>query len=382
MLCDLSPFYCETGGGIRTYHRARIDWFSRHPEHQYALVCPGRRSRVLRVSSNVRLVEIYGPPATRDRTGYRVLWSYRSVRDVVSALAPDVLETGDPWLSGPFALMMRRGGSFAGLLASFYHSDVITTYVEPWLLKTTGSTWAGRRVASAAAKGMGALQRGFDITMTASEGLGNRLRERGVRNVVTTPLGFDRALLALPRRTNHPGRRLLYAGRLDVDKDIGLLVDLLPGLLARPDVTLTVAGRGKHERWFQSFSHPRFRFEGYIRDPARMRDLLATHDLLLAPGRYETFGLAALEAAAAGLVVVGPDQGGTGDMLRRMNSPLMFAAGDPGAFERCVRLALDSDLAALSRRSREMAATYPSWAEVVARHVALYDSHLEAACPA
>jgi hypothetical protein len=30
-LCDLSPFYCEKGGGIRTFHQARLNWFkARH----------------------------------------------------------------------------------------------------------------------------------------------------------------------------------------------------------------------------------------------------------------------------------------------------------------------------------------------------------------
>ena len=57
-----------------------------------------------------------------------------------------------------------------------------------------------------------------------------------------------------------------------------------------------------------------------------MRAAYASHDVLLAPGRFETFGMAALEAAAAGLVVVGPDQGGTGELLRQIASPLMFPA--------------------------------------------------------
>jgi hypothetical protein len=46
-----------------------------------------------------------------------------------------------------------------------------------------------------------------------------------------------------------------------------------------------------------------------------------------------------------------------------------------------VVLALDCEVDVFSRQSRELASTYPSWPEVVAGHVVLYDSrrHLERA---
>ena len=139
-VCDLSPFYCETGGGIRTYHRARLDWFARQDRHQYVLVYPGPRSQVTRVGPSTTIVRVFGPRLTADPLGYRFSLGYRFVRDAIRDLRPDVLETGDPWLSGPIGLLLRHRGVFDGVLASFCHIDTMSTYIEPFFVYNV-PTW-------------------------------------------------------------------------------------------------------------------------------------------------------------------------------------------------------------------------------------------------
>ena len=107
----------------------------------------------------------------------------------------------------------------------------------------------------------------------------------------------------------------MYAGRLDRDKQVDLLIAVLPRLLDDPDVSVTVAGAGALRSVFEHWTHPRFRYVGYVGTASTLAALYGEHDIFLAPGAHETFGLAALEAAAAGLVIVGPDRGGTaGDL--------------------------------------------------------------------
>src|SRR5262249_59478823 len=97
---------------------------------------------------------------------------------------------------------------------------------------------------------------------------------------------------------------------------------------------VTVVGRGRHWDRFEGIIHPRFTLQPFIHDRGALARLYAEHDVFLAPSRHETFGLAALEAAAAGLVVVGPDAGGTGELLRQMESPFIFPAGGVDAARR------------------------------------------------
>jgi hypothetical protein len=94
--CDLSPFYCDAGGGIRAYHRARPSRFSHQTRYRYVLVSLGPAFRVERLTSSVTTVQVYGPQLTRHRDGYRLMLAWTGIRDVLRWLSPDVLETGDP----------------------------------------------------------------------------------------------------------------------------------------------------------------------------------------------------------------------------------------------------------------------------------------------
>jgi glycosyltransferase involved in cell wall biosynthesis len=166
----------------------------------------------------------------------------------------------------------------------------------------------------------------------------------------------------------------LYAGRLDADKDVALLLNVVPRLLRRSDVTVTVVGRGKYQDRFARISHPRFTFRAFVRDREALARIYEASDILLAPGRFETFGLSALEAAAAGLVVVGPDAGGTGELLEQMRSPFLFERGNAAAFYEAIDRAAACDLPSMSDRSRALAAGYGTWPDAIGRQIAVYES--------
>lgn len=367
-LCDVSPFYCDRGGGIRTVHRARLEWFAGQRRHRYVLVAPGPKLSVTRLAPHVWVVRAYGLPTSRDRDRYRCLVDFPAVRSLVEEIRPDALESHDPYFSMPFALWLRRQGAHRGLLTSFCHTDPVATHLEPY---------APRAVVDYARRGFSILQRQFQATFVASDTLATRLVRAGVHNVVRAGFGVDPELLRM-RRFPAPERRtrLLYAGRLDADKEFGLVADALPDILRHRGVRVTIAGVGREARRLRRLRHPRLRSLGFIGDPAALRAVYAAHDVLLAPGRYETFGLAALEAAAAGLVVVGPDEGGTGELLRQMASPLAFRAGSRQMFLNRIEAAIEGDAAALVERGRAVAAAHGTWRDAVARHVAVYESLL------
>ena len=73
------------------------------------------------------------------------------------------------------------------------------------------------------------------------------------------------------------------------------------------DAVLVVAGdgplRARLERAARRASLP-VQFAGFVTDPKELAILLASADVVVAPGPVETFGLAALEALACGTPVV------------------------------------------------------------------------------
>ncbi len=368
-VCDLSPFYCEKGGGIRTYHRARIDWFRRQSRHRYVLISPGPRYSATSLSPAVVHVQVFGVPLARDPDRYRLLIDYPAVRATLAQLRPDILEANDPWFSGPYALRLRRQGVVRGFVTAFVHSDPIRTYLGSRV----------RAVARWMERALVRRQSGFDAILVASEWMHRRLTAAGIGRVHKVGLGVHPEFLNMRRRaaTRHRLTRLLYVGRLDEDKEFRLILQVLPSLLRRTDVRVTVVGSGRYHREVASVAHPRFRYLGFVADRAVMRTIYAGHDVLLAPGRFETFGLAALEAMAAGLLVVGPDEGGTHELLAEVQSPLQFYAGDATIFLDRVQAAIDAGHDFVRERGKRLAATYGTWDDAIARQMALYESMVD-----
>lgn len=407
---DINTFYSPKAGGIRTYHQAKIEWFRKHPGVGYYLVHPGPARRERNEAENVTLVEAFGPALTKDPSGYRLLIDFIHVFALIRRTRPDVLEAGDPWLTGVFCLLLRKLGLFKGLLVSFYHSDPVPSYFEPWaergILKPLK-----RPLIKAAAALFYRLQRGYDLTVVASKTMEDRLRTKGVRAVAHLPFGVPAHFLAdFPQRsyglaplpeaavgpapearamagatTAYPdpasanGKiRLLYAGRLDPEKGIDLILHAVPEVLKQGNVYVTVAGRGSKTPWFAGFKHPRFAFLGFIDDAARMRGLYDEHDILLAPGPYETFGLGVLEAMARGMIVVGPDKGGTAELLRQAQSRFIFEADSLHDFLDTLERAIGCDRNAESERSRELSRRYGSWDDAIGRMISRYSARLGA----
>lgn len=367
---DLSTFYAERAGGIRTYHRAKLAYFLQHPEHDYTLVAPGPAFGVKELAENVRLVEVFGPRLSREEGGYRLLLGAAGVRRALRTYRPDVVEVGDPWVSGPLALLLRRFGAFGGLLAAFHHGDPVHAWLEPWAAR------GGRlraRTAEALGRAFYGLQRRYDVTLVASRFVEERLRSRGVGRLARCPFGTDPLFFegARPARREGPVR-LLYAGRLGAEKGARLLLEILPAIVEIPNVEVTVLGRGALAEAFAAFEHPRYRFGGHVAERAALAEAYLGHDVLLAPGPHETFGLGILEAMASGLVVVGPESAGAGELLRKAASPFSFAAGEAASFLGAVRRAAASDLGPHARRAREAALRFGTWEEAVGRMVQTY----------
>src|SRR4051794_15202427 len=138
---DINTFFAEKAGGIRTFYRAKISFFERQSSHRYFLVYPGARRAIVSRSSSVTLVEAYGPQISKVSGGYRWMLDYAPVFAVIRRMKPEVIEVGDPWLSGLFCLAIKKLGLYRGLLACFYHSDPFLTHVLPWARRGRAQAW-------------------------------------------------------------------------------------------------------------------------------------------------------------------------------------------------------------------------------------------------
>lgn len=379
---DINTFYSRRAGGIRAFYDAKIAHFRRSTAGQYILVYPGPRFSVSEGGPNVSMAEIYGPIVSRDPSGYRFMLDYAGVYRVVREKNPDVIEAGDPWLTGLFCLLIKKLGLYQGLLACYFHSDPILTHLVPW---SSRGVFQGLRKLLVL-RPLGALfygvQRQYDLTVVSSHAMEQRLLSNGVE-AARVSLGVPDFYLDTPlpaRRTSarKDQVKLLFVGRLNLEKGIGLIRDVLPRLLMQEHASITVIGRGGAQDYFAGLKHPRFFYRGFVEDPLEVRNIYDEHDILLAPGPFESFGLAVVEAMARGLVVVGPDAGGTGELLGNAGSPFIFRANDGDDFLRAITRAMNCDWAHEVDRARKVAVGQGSLDAAMGRLLALYTARLRA----
>ena len=133
--------------------------------------------------------------------------------------------------------------------------------------------------------------------------------------VFSVPNALEDAATPALSRPPVVGQDIVYLGRLErAQKGLDVLLDAFEsavkqGLTAK----LLVAGTGPDQDWFDAEVRARHLSEhierlGAVHGEAKF-DLLHAARLVVVPSRYETFGIVALEAMAAGSAVIATDDG-------------------------------------------------------------------------
>ena len=368
---DVNSFLSPRGGGARTYHIKKSEWFESRPEHRYIVLGPGSGRGELELCHGCKPIRTgYGIPYGRLKN-YRVLVDPLEADRIVRESNPSVVEIGDPWLSARWAGKLPR----RILRTSFWHSDPHTAYLEPW--SRVGRPWRrvlSRRILSQ----VDSWHRNFDLIWCASEWVATLLRRRGYPNVEKIRFGIDKTIFHPRARTPDLVRRfgldpdrpvLLYAGRLDIEKGVSELLEAIPGILAlesRPQVLVT--GRGEWEPRFQAFRAEGYAYGGFLENREDLSNLVASSDLLLATCAVETFGLSVLEGLCSGIGVVSADGGGGGEQVRESGAGELFAPGSASEFVKAVERALPRS-GEFAAKARLWGEAWPTWNEMFSHQI-------------
>nr|MDT0656706.1 glycosyltransferase [Micromonospora sp. DSM 115978] len=298
----LANFVTGSSGGLRTALR-ELGAGYRAAGHDPVLVVPGARWRREETAQGV-VITLPGPvvPGTG---GYRVLVDRTRVRRLLDELAPDRLEVSDRTTLRWTGQWARRAG---------VPSVMVSHETLAGLLRMP----AGGRVPvdGLADRMNAATARAYDRVICTTAWAASEFRRVGAANVVRVPLGVDldqfrpdRYDQALRDRYAARGELLLlHCGRLSPEKKPERVLAALAALRDRAvPAVLVVVGSGPRQARMRAEARRAglpVRFENYVSDRGLIARLLATADVVLAPGPVETFGLAALEALASGTPVV------------------------------------------------------------------------------
>jgi alpha-1,6-mannosyltransferase len=357
-LVDLTMFYPAVTGGVGTYLAAKARWLDAHTALRHTIVAPVAPC----AAEEPHVVPIPGMPLPGSH-GYRLPLSMRQAARTVLRLQPDLIECSDPYQC---AWSVLGAAERLGVPAiAFYHSDLPTLVGQRF----------GQAARRSAMRYVAWLYRRFDLVLTPSMVMVERLRLLGIERVVRQPLGVDttiyspqhaapalRARLGLPAQA----RLLVYAGRFTREKRLPLLLEAVRRL-GEPYHLLLIgsgpdlpAAERVHRLPFQD-------------DPARLASLIGACDLLVHPGDQETFGMVVLEAMACGIPVLGAAAGGVAELVDD-EVGMLVAANDAGALAEGIAAIYQRDLHALGRRARRRMVERYDWDVVMPQVVRHYAS--------
>ncbi|MEV8511405.1 glycosyltransferase [Dactylosporangium sp. NPDC051484] len=293
----LANFVMPRSGGLRTALHALGEGYLA-AGHDPVLIVPGA-ARSDEMTSQGRVITIPGPvvPGTG---GYRVLLNRRRLIRLLEDLEPDRLEVSDRFTLRWTGRWARERGIPAVMVS---HESLAGLLTFAGLL---GSPWADLLNARSF--------RSYDRIVCTTGWAAAEFRRIGAGNLSQVPLGVDLELFnpsrydeSLRARYAEPGQVLLvHCGRLSSEKRPERSVDALVALRERGvDAVLVVAGDGPLRARLQEQARGHaVHFMEFVAERTAVASLLATADVVVAPGPIETFGLAALEALACATPVV------------------------------------------------------------------------------
>ena len=357
-LVDTTMLFAPKSGGVKRYLLAKRAWFAEHrPGVRHTLVVPGAETR--RREAGVLTIAAARLPFG---DGYRCPASTRKWADQLEALAPDLIEAGDPY--GPGHAALEVGERLGIPVVGFCHSDpaaLAALHLGSWAEPPVRRRWTR-------------LIRRFDRVVAPSRHIAERLHDAGVHDVVVQPLGVDVDTFH-PSRADPEGLRrelglapdaklLVFAGRPAREKNIDVILEAAARL--GDDYHLLLVGAGSGARPQSNATYLPYR-----RDPREVARLLASCDAFIHANDREPFGLVVLEAMACGLPVVGVEAGGVSELVDTDVGQLA-PRPEPGALAEAIEALFARDYAGVGRTARRRAESRHGWNRTFENLSALY----------
>jgi phosphatidylinositol alpha-mannosyltransferase len=286
--------------------------------------------------------------------------SYRRTRAVLTEFRPDVVHVHEPLTpSASMFATLTAGAPIVATVHAYLDRSIAMEVAAPILRRVWRHVTVGVAVSEAAAS---FLRR----AVPAAE-------------LEIVPNGVDvSAFSSAQPRTDLPGgRRILWVNRLDAQKGFPVALAAFSKVLVEvPDATFVVVGEGKDReslRLLTKQALARIDMRGAVENAEVPAYHAACEVFVASAVGQESFGIAVVEAMAAGLPVVASDIPGYREVVTDGVDGLLVSPRDPEALAAgLVRILREPELAKpLGEAGRERARTF-DWPIVVDRLEELY----------
>lgn len=308
-IIHVANFYGPKSGGIKTTLNQLALGYPKEG-HEFVIVVPGKK--FARESNEFGACITLPSWVIPFSGGYRIIRSTRQVKSLLQALKPDCIEVSDRFTLSSLGKWAKRRGIPAIVFSHETLKGLVKNYCGVSLNRLV--KWHNSKLASK-----------FNYVVTTTNFAAQEFREIGSKNLVQIPLGvdlenfhpnkFDSELRA--RMLKGGDVLLVHCGRLSPEKKPERSIQALRELLAQGvNARLVFIGSGPlHKKLYNSSRDIPVTFWGYVANKNLLAQMIASADISIAPGPYETFCLSALESLASGTPVVASDTSAVGEFL-------------------------------------------------------------------
>lgn len=310
-ILQAANFYHPTSGGLRTTMHQLASGYMRSG-HESIMVVPGEIDADEDTPFGRRIT--IASARLPGSGGYRVITDIDRLILTLDEVAPDRIEVSDRLTMRPLGWWARGSGVPSVVWAHERLDGVLRTFSRGLLPSQTVADCWNQVTASR-----------FDRIVASTQFAGGEFDRINVP-FARIPLGVDLQVFHPDRA--RPGLRddlvhdsneilIIMCTRLSREKRPEVGIDVIRELRKRGvKARLVILGDGPRRAHIQHLVRDLpVRLMGHVPDRWELAALLATADVMIAPGPIETFGLAALEALACGTPVVANRSGALTEVI-------------------------------------------------------------------
>ncbi len=281
---------------------------------------------------------------------------FKKVAQIINEVKPDVIHLQDPAAISLATLLVARRQKIPVVVTNHFSLDYVVSYLK-WLkpihfvIRFILNTYLGwfynrAQVLTCPSKQIADYftdrhLKSKPIVISNGVDLGRFMPEYGDRESVLNQW-------KIPANKSI----LLYVGRLDVDKNIEILLRALPKVLAKKQIQLLLVGEGKIMNQMKDLVkelkiEPNVTFTGQIDNQNNnLPKIYQVAAIFINPCPIETQGIAVLEAMASGLPIVAANGGALPELIKDSENGYLFKSDDSADLaQKIIQILSDSKLA-------------------------------------
>jgi len=300
-LLDITHFYSDRSGGIKTYINNKIEYV-RDKDIEHVVIVPGKRD-TLSYIHNSKIYQIKSPYMFVWKQ-YRLLINQQKILNIVESEKPSIVEIGSLFLLPSFIKKLKNRLNF--ITIGFFHSNLEKSLSNIFKLDKDDNM-----LSKITRKYIYKAYSDMDLVIAPSYYIKNYLNSLGIYNVDVVYHGIDFDIFEHQTQSDKlkdilkDKIVLVYVGRFSKDKNFLELLDIF-NTVKNLDKRfhLLLVGDGPDKKYIDKILDSNVTVLDYVKDKKTLASIYKSSHIFVSASRSDTFGYAVIEAQACGLPVI------------------------------------------------------------------------------